>query len=163
AEWVVRNGSRPPVITKAWREAARLLLDRDHRTEEQVIKANDWCQQSEFWRSNIRSMPKLRDPYDTLRLQAARRPAPTARPPPRGPAHRRSTRGRRDRGRSRSQSHADPKGDHPMTPEQVGAVLGAAALRDNRPVGPADVMAWLEDIGDLDPADALAAVSRHYR
>lgn len=50
-----------------------------------------------------------------------------------------------------------------MTPEQVSRVLAAAALRDNRHVGPADVMAWLEDIGDLDPADALTAVSRHYR
>lgn len=50
-----------------------------------------------------------------------------------------------------------------MTPQEVAAVLAAAALRDNRTVGPADVMAWLQDIGDLDPADALAAVSRHYR
>lgn len=50
-----------------------------------------------------------------------------------------------------------------MTPEEVGRVLAAAAARDNRTVGQVDVMAWWQDIGDLDPADALAAVSRHYR
>jgi hypothetical protein len=50
-----------------------------------------------------------------------------------------------------------------VSPEECAAVLAAAALRDNRTVGPADVLAWLQDIGDLDPADALAAVSRHYR
>lgn len=50
-----------------------------------------------------------------------------------------------------------------MTPAEVSQVLAAAAMRDNRTVGPADVLAWLQDIGDLDPADALAAVSVHYR
>jgi hypothetical protein len=50
-----------------------------------------------------------------------------------------------------------------MSPEQVARVLAAAAARDNRTVGTADIRAWAEDIGDLDPEDALAAVSRHYR
>lgn len=50
-----------------------------------------------------------------------------------------------------------------MTPEEIGRILAAAAARDNRTVGVTDVMAWREDIGDLDYRDALAAVSRHYR
>lgn len=50
-----------------------------------------------------------------------------------------------------------------MTPEQVGQILAAAAGRDARTVGVTDVLAWHEDIGDLDFHDALAAVSRHYR
>lgn len=50
-----------------------------------------------------------------------------------------------------------------MTPEDVGRILAAAAGRDQRTVGTADVLAWYQDIGDLDPDDALAAVSRHYR
>jgi hypothetical protein len=50
-----------------------------------------------------------------------------------------------------------------MTPEQTGQILAAAAARDARTVGLADVLAWHEDIGDLDYPDALAAVSRHYR
>jgi len=48
------------------------MLDNDGRAESQVMKAIDWCQDDEFWRSNILSMPKLREKYDQLRLQAAR-------------------------------------------------------------------------------------------
>ncbi|GGW68166.1 hypothetical protein [Streptomyces griseoloalbus] len=72
ADRIAANGSKRPTITKAWRTAARLMLDKDGRTEEQVHGAIDWCQNSEFWRSNVLSMSKLRDKYDTLRLQAAR-------------------------------------------------------------------------------------------
>jgi len=75
ADRIEGNGSKRPTITKTWRTAARLMLDRDGRTEEQVHGAIDWCQDSDFWRSNVLSMPKLRDKYDTLRLQATR-PAP---------------------------------------------------------------------------------------
>ncbi|MFE4328701.1 hypothetical protein ACFRQM_04380 [Streptomyces sp. NPDC056831] len=75
ADRVEGNGSKRPAITKAWRTAARLLLDKDGRTEEQAHGCIDWCQDSDFWRSNVLSMPKLREKYDTLRLQATR-PAP---------------------------------------------------------------------------------------
>jgi hypothetical protein len=70
ADRVEANGSRRPAITKTWRETGRLLLDNDELTEEQVHRAINWCQDSEFWRSNIMSMSKLRDKYNTLRLQA---------------------------------------------------------------------------------------------
>lgn len=29
-----------------------------------------WCQGDEFWRSNVQSMPKLREKFDQLRLKA---------------------------------------------------------------------------------------------
>lgn len=70
ADRIAENGSRRPTITVAWREEARLLIDRDRRTEEQIHKAIDWCQNDTFWRANIRSMPKLREQYDALRLRA---------------------------------------------------------------------------------------------
>jgi hypothetical protein len=72
ADRIEGNGSRRPSITKRWRDSARLMLDRDGRTEQQVIMAIDWCQGHEFWRANILSMPKLREKYDQLRLQATR-------------------------------------------------------------------------------------------
>ena len=72
ADRIHANGSKRPTITAAWREAARLMLDRDQRTPEQVHAAIDWCQDDEFWRSNILSLPKLREQYDRLRLQATR-------------------------------------------------------------------------------------------
>jgi hypothetical protein len=71
ADRIEANGSkRPNPATKRWRDAARLLLDADGRTEQQVHAAIDWCQDNEFWRSNILSMPKLREKYDQLRLRA---------------------------------------------------------------------------------------------
>jgi len=69
ADRIEANGSKRPPVTAKWRDAARLMLDKDGRTEEQVTAAIDWCQDNEFWRSNILSMPKLRDKYDQLRLQ----------------------------------------------------------------------------------------------
>lgn len=66
------NGSRRPAVTRRWRDSARLMLDRDGRTEQQIAAAIDWCQDSEFWRANILSMPKLREKYEQLRLQAGR-------------------------------------------------------------------------------------------
>ena len=74
ADRIVANGSKRPVITGGWRTEARLLIDKDSRTVDQVIKAIDWCQTDSFWRTNILSMPKLREKYDQLRL-AAQRPA----------------------------------------------------------------------------------------
>lgn len=72
ADRIEANGSLRPSIGQGWRTAARLLLDKDGRTVEQIMRAIDWCQNHEFWRANIRSMPKLREQYDTLRLQAMR-------------------------------------------------------------------------------------------
>jgi hypothetical protein len=72
ADRIEANGSKRPAITKRWQDAARLMLDRDGRGEEHVAKAIDWCQDHEFWRANILSMPKLREKYEQLRLQASR-------------------------------------------------------------------------------------------
>jgi hypothetical protein len=66
------NTGERPDIGKRWRDAARLMLDNDHRTEERIHKAIDWSQDSEFWHPHILSMPKLREKYQTLRLQALR-------------------------------------------------------------------------------------------
>lgn len=72
ADRIVANGSKRPTITAKWRTEARLLLDKDGRTVEQVIKAIDWCQADPFWHGNILSMPTLRQQYDKLRLAAQR-------------------------------------------------------------------------------------------
>lgn len=72
ADRIEANGSKRPTVTKPWRDAARRLIDRDGRTPEQIIRAIDWCQDHHFWRSNVMSMPKLREQYDRLRLEAQR-------------------------------------------------------------------------------------------
>lgn len=71
-EEIIRNGGKAPSRSKKNIDAARLLIDRDGKTVEQVKAAIVWCQADEFWRSNILSMSKLREKYDTLRLQASR-------------------------------------------------------------------------------------------
>lgn len=72
ADAVEANGSKRPSITKRWRDAARLMIDRDGRTPADIAAAINWSQRDSFWRSNILSMPKLREKFDTLRLQAER-------------------------------------------------------------------------------------------
>lgn len=72
ADRIEGNGSKRPTITKRWLDAARLMVDRDGRTVDEIAGAIDWCQQDAFWMANILSMPKLREKFDQLRLQASR-------------------------------------------------------------------------------------------
>lgn len=60
------NGNRPPKRSKANRDAMRLLLDRDHRTPEQIAYVIRWCQADDFWQANILSASKLREKFDQL-------------------------------------------------------------------------------------------------
>lgn len=73
ADLIEGNGARRPTITKAWRDAARLLLDKDGIPYREAVAGIRWCQADSFWRANILSMPKYRDKFDQLRLQAQRR------------------------------------------------------------------------------------------
>ncbi|MFF0409152.1 hypothetical protein ACFYUY_01785 [Kitasatospora sp. NPDC004745] len=70
ADLVAQNGTKRPNITKGWRDAARLMLDKDGIALPDVLGAIRWSQADEFWRSNILSMPKLRQKYPTIRLRA---------------------------------------------------------------------------------------------
>jgi hypothetical protein len=85
------NGSKRPAITQRWRDAARLMLDRDGYAETQIAAAIDWCQRDEFWHRNILSMPKLRQQYERLRLDARAERDKNVRPlrpaPPHQPTH----------------------------------------------------------------------------
>lgn len=72
AELIEANGSRRPTITKKWRDSARLLIDRDGISPDRIERAIRWSQANDFWRGNVMSMPKLREHYDRLRLDAAR-------------------------------------------------------------------------------------------
>lgn len=69
---VNRRTGRTPRITAAWRTQARLMIDRDGRTVEEITRIIDWVDGNDFWRANVLSLPKLRQKFDTLRLQAQR-------------------------------------------------------------------------------------------
>lgn len=66
---IIENGSKTS-ITDRWRTEARLLIDRDGRDLNEALNLIDWCQQDQFWRSNILGMPKFRQQYDQLRLKS---------------------------------------------------------------------------------------------
>lgn len=72
ADLVEANGAKRPTVTKRWRDAARLMIDRDGHSTEQIEWLIRWSQRDEFWRANILSMPKFRDKFDQLRLKATR-------------------------------------------------------------------------------------------
>lgn len=67
---------------KAWTDAARLLIDKDGYTPEQILYVARFATTDEFWRSNILSLPKLREKFEALKIkaQAHNNPQPMMRP-----------------------------------------------------------------------------------
>ena len=61
---------KKPNRTKQNLNAARLMLDKDERTLEQVNWIMDWVTAHHFWASNIMSASKLREKFDQLKGQA---------------------------------------------------------------------------------------------
>ena len=72
ADLIEQNGSKRPTIGKTWLDAARLMLDKDGRDAAKAANLIRWSQDSTFWKATILSMPKFREQYDKLRLQALR-------------------------------------------------------------------------------------------
>jgi len=64
------NGSKKPSRTKKNTDAARLLIDKDGYTVNQVAWMIRWATSDEFWRTNILSMSKLREKFDQLKAKA---------------------------------------------------------------------------------------------
>ena len=73
ADRIEANTGKRPAIGKTWHDAARLMVDRDNIAEADIHAAIDWATADEFWRANILSLPKLREKYQTLSLQAQRK------------------------------------------------------------------------------------------
>lgn len=69
---MVENGCRKQAITTRWKTSARLLLDKDGVSLDEALAVLEWSQANDFWKANIQSIPKLREKYDTLRLQMVR-------------------------------------------------------------------------------------------
>jgi len=78
ADLIESNGSKRPSVAqvKGWRKDARLMIEQDGRTVEQIEAAMQWAHNHPAgaggfsWRSVILSMGKLREKFDQLRLQA---------------------------------------------------------------------------------------------
>ena len=50
----------------SWANEIRLMVDRDHREENDIHVVIDWCQHDSFWKANILSAKKLREKFDQL-------------------------------------------------------------------------------------------------
>jgi hypothetical protein len=72
ADAVEANTGKRPTYGKRWRDAARLMLDRDQIPLADILSAINWAAHHEFWRSVILSAPKLREKYQQMKLQAQR-------------------------------------------------------------------------------------------
>lgn len=67
---------------QSWHTAARLLIDKDGYTPEQIMFVARFATTDDFWKSNILSIPKLREKFEALKLKAqtqnmAKSPKPT--------------------------------------------------------------------------------------
>lgn len=71
ADLIVANDPKatPNPAQKRWRTECRLLIDRDGRTVEEVERVMRWALADSFWRSNVLSMPKLREKFGQLKLR----------------------------------------------------------------------------------------------
>jgi hypothetical protein len=61
---------------KSWHDAARLLIDKDGYTVEQILFVARFATTDEFWMSNILSLPKLREKFEALKIKAQARTQP---------------------------------------------------------------------------------------
>jgi hypothetical protein len=52
-----------------WANTIRLMREQDKRTDEQIRNLFRWCNQDEFWKTNILSPDKLRAKWDDLQLR----------------------------------------------------------------------------------------------
>lgn len=72
AEAVKANGHKVGQIGKTWWAACDRLMRLDGYTANQVEWMIRWATSDEFWSTNIRSMPTLREKFSTLKAQAMR-------------------------------------------------------------------------------------------
>lgn len=75
-EHVRANGHKVGVVGETWWSACDRLMRLDGYSAEQIDWMIRWATTDEFWQANIRSMPKLREKFSTLVLQAKREAKP---------------------------------------------------------------------------------------
>lgn len=120
-ERLVANECKAPTVAGAgWRKAARLMMDADGRTEQQVHNMIEWATNDSFWRANILSMPTLREKYDQMRLRALEEA--TGKKGGRAPAY-------------SDKVWDDRPGGEDLTDEEADRVFGVAPQQQQRHAG----------------------------
>ena len=62
------NPKAPKPALQTWAKSIKTIINRGH-SQDDIDKVIRWCQQDDFWFSNIRSTAKLNKQFDTLLLQ----------------------------------------------------------------------------------------------
>lgn len=57
---------------QSWANDIRKMHEIDKRPFDKIHRMIDWCQSDTFWQTNILSVAKLREKYDTMKAQANR-------------------------------------------------------------------------------------------
>ena len=72
-KWIHYNNPKHLALTnkqkQQWADNIRLMIQRDHRSPQEIKSVIDWCQSHQFWKTNILSTAKLRKQFDTLTVQ----------------------------------------------------------------------------------------------
>lgn len=73
------SAKRQPDL-QSWANTIRLMHERDSRSYDQIKNMIDWCQDNNFWQSNILSASSLREKYPVMAAQANRELKGTRKP-----------------------------------------------------------------------------------
>ena len=82
AKWILKNNpsyrelqkDKIKATIKRWVKDFDLMIRIDKRSYYEVLEVIEWCQQDNFWIPNILSAKKLREKFDTLKMQMKRKP-----------------------------------------------------------------------------------------
>ena len=72
-KWIQHNNPKHLKLTneqeQKWADNVRLMIQRDHRSQQEIKTMIDWCQSNQFWKTNILSTSKLRKQFDAMTVQ----------------------------------------------------------------------------------------------
>ncbi len=63
------NPQHKPPNLQSWAKSICLMIRRENRAPDDIEHVIDWCQQDDFWKSNILSTVKLRKQFDQLSMK----------------------------------------------------------------------------------------------
>ena len=69
---ILQNNSSAIVKPNDWANNVRLMVERDKRTLEQIDAVIEWSQGNDFEKTNVLSMGKLRERFDSLTMKMKR-------------------------------------------------------------------------------------------
>lgn len=70
--FILQNNPSAKVKDSGWGDIVRLMVERDKRTLEQIDAVIEWSQGDDFEKTNVLSMKKIRERFDSLTMKMKR-------------------------------------------------------------------------------------------